>query len=214
MASIIMPELTVFSLPGAFNRSPSVSPHKVSRVCFTSASKKTQDQHARSDDRDDGHRAADVPEMKAREMEETYGELKQKAKEKALDSGEKVADKAREGMEGAKGMAADEAKEKTKSMGREGTERAKGMAERAGEAVDDAKEKTKSTAYEAREKTKQVAGSAFEKTRDVAGSAAERTKEGVGKVGETVEKVGERAKDAVKNTVNFTWDAAKGTGQF
>ncbi|GAB2298666.1 hypothetical protein Dimus_032736 [Dionaea muscipula] len=166
MASIFMAKGTILNLPKAFCRSPSLFPRKISRVSFTSASKHpAQDRHARDEDADTephagpdqgARRAPDVSEKKAREMEECYGELKERAKEKARDSGEEV----REFMEDV----ADKAEETSRDM-KEGT-----------------KQKTKrvaETAEEAKEKTKHAAGSAAEKTKDATGSAVE-TAESVG----------------------------------
>ncbi|GAB2240397.1 hypothetical protein Droror1_Dr00020915 [Drosera rotundifolia] len=120
MASEFIAKTTILNLSRTLPRSPC----RISQATFSSAASKThQDQHARNHaapEPDAGpeaerraeagaQRAANVPEKKAREMEERYGELKETTKEKA--PGSLSGEEAREGVQ----SMADEAREETKS---------------------------------------------------------------------------------------------------
>ncbi|KAM5588186.1 late embryogenesis abundant protein 14 [Rosa sericea] len=235
MASLSLAKNLIFNLSKSFPQSQvslSLRPSlKISRVCFTSASKFSKGRNAAEENRDsNSHRA--YADKDWRDKERGYGsaDVSKHAKETMEEGLEKTKREAEEMKERAKDYAY-AAKEKTKSAAETMEEKAKEGTYKASETAESAKEKAKDYAYDAKEKTK-----------DMAGTVAEKAKEGTHKVAETAESAKEKAKDTVyeatekgegvaetvadkvkggthkaaetvKDTVKGAWEATKETGQ-
>ncbi|PQM38535.1 late embryogenesis abundant protein 1-like [Prunus yedoensis var. nudiflora] len=198
------------------------SSRKVSRVCFTSASKFSEGRNAaeenRGDSRVDSRGFADK-NWKNKEREYGSVDVSRKAKEPMEEGLEKSKQKAEEVKDTTKEYA-QEAKEKTKGSAEMVAEEAKQGTNRAAETAESAKEKAKDYSYETKKKTKDMADTAAEtaetakkkakegacgvkeKTEDVAETATEKVKEGTSKAAKTA-----------KDTVMGAWGAVRETGQ-
>ncbi|KAH9626966.1 hypothetical protein KSS87_017817 [Heliosperma pusillum] len=163
---------------------PSFCPTKVSRVCFTSASKNLN-QFAKEDagGEEDAKAAERLREARkvygndreAEEVEKKYKEMKQKAGDTAQNMKEKAQEEAQQ----------------------------------AGEAMQEAKDKAKDSADKARKKAGEAAQDTKEWTKDTADWTADKAKEGAGKATEAMHNVGEKAKETAKGA----WESAKGATQ-
>ncbi|PRQ28977.1 hypothetical protein RchiOBHm_Chr5g0008841 [Rosa chinensis] len=234
MASLSLAKNLIFNLSKSFPQSQvslSLRPSlKISRVCFTSASKFSEGRNAAEENRDsNSHRP--YADKDWRDKERGYGsaEVSKHAKE-TMEGLEKTKRESEEMKERAKDYAY-EAKEKTKSAAETMEEKAKEGTYKASETAESAKEKAKDYAYDAKEKTKDMAGTVEEKAKEgthkvakTAGSAKEKAKDTVYGATEKAEGVAEtvtdkvkggthKAAETVKDTVKGAWEATKETGQ-
>ncbi|KAI5331207.1 PREDICTED: late embryogenesis abundant [Prunus dulcis] len=238
MAVISLARNVVFNLSRSFPQASSsislrYSSRKVSRVCFTSASKFSEGRNAaeenRGDSRVDSRGSADK-NWKNKEREYGSVDVSRKAKEPMEEGLEKSKQKAEEVKDTTKEYA-QEAKEKTKGAAETVAEKAKQGTNRAAETAESAKEKAKDYSYESEKKTKDMAGTLADKAKEGTYKAAEtaetakkKAKEGAWGVKEKTEDVAETAEEKVKegtskaaetakDKVKGAWGALKETGQ-
>ncbi|XP_063943009.1 late embryogenesis abundant protein At3g53040 [Daucus carota subsp. sativus] len=184
--SNLMTKMSFLNVSKAFPQ-PSFRP-KVSRVCFTSASKYSQG------------RSGDTSEDTS-DSDREFDELAQKTRENVKSGMDKTKNKAQEVKEKTKDQAYD-MKEATKETANKMTEKAKEGADRAADTAKSAKDKTKDQAYNVKEKTKEAAETVSDKAAKTARDATETTKDAADTVA-----------DMTKKTVGGMWEAAKDTTQ-
>ncbi|PON37855.1 Desiccation-related protein [Parasponia andersonii] len=172
---------------------------KVSRVCFTSASKHSDGRNAAEESRDSrADKAYDSSrQCRRNDADSDPDEVTERAKEAMKENMERSKETAKEMKDRAKEYA-HETKEKTKDTSASVSEKAREKTQRAAETTEGAKERAKDYAHGAKEKVKEGTHKAEE-------TAKERTH----KAAETVKSMGEKAKE----TVQSAWDTAKETGQ-
>ncbi|KAL0305724.1 UNVERIFIED_CONTAM: hypothetical protein Sradi_5989700 [Sesamum radiatum] len=187
---------------------------KVSRVCFTSASRYSEGGKANDDRRREysPYNADEaVQEPGGTDVQDTMDKAKEKTremKEKAKGNAEDMRNKASDAAAKAADSAHD-TKEKVKDTAHEMNEKSK---EKLGPVADKAyemREKTTDAAGHMADKTKEYADEAKEKTKEYAHGAKETTKDAAGNVADTAQSLGEKA----KQTVQGAWGAAKETTQ-
>ncbi|XP_059639180.1 late embryogenesis abundant protein 19-like [Cornus florida] len=171
MASVFSKN-AIFNVSKAFPQSSSLPLHrKASRVCFTYASKSSEEPNAAQRGEERRYYAGNS----AKDVEDRVSETTEKAKENLKKS-----------------------TEKTQEQANETKEKAKEKASRTAEMAHDTKEKAKERAQDMKEKTKGTAGTAADKAKEGTYRAAETAKEGTSKAAETAQIIGEKAKQTVQ----------------
>ncbi|KAK4399132.1 hypothetical protein Sango_1388700 [Sesamum angolense] len=180
---------------------PFLSAPKVSRVCFTSASRYSEGGKANDDRRreyspynaDEAVQepgGTDVQDTMDKAKEKTR-EMKEKAKGNAEDMRNKESDAAAKAAD-----SAHDTKEKVKDTAHEMNEKSK---EKLGPMADKAyemREKTMDAAGHMADKTKEYADEAKEKTKEYAHGAKETTKDAAGNVADTAQSLGRSARNS------------------
>ncbi|KAK4439958.1 hypothetical protein Salat_0330700 [Sesamum alatum] len=214
MAAMSIAKNAILNLSKSFSQKyPSIPLRsKVSRVCFTSASRyseggKTNDDRRKeyspynADEAVQEPGGTDVQDTMDKAKEKTR-EMKEKAKESAGDMRNKASDAAAKAADSAYDTK-EKAKDKAQEMNEKSKEKLGSMADKAYEM----REKAKDAAGDMADKTKEYADDAKDKTKEYAHGAKETTKEAAGNVVDTAQSLGEKA----KQTVQGAWDAAKDT---
>ncbi|RXH99173.1 hypothetical protein DVH24_011498 [Malus domestica] len=232
MAVFHVAKNVMFNLSRSFPRSSQslslrYSSQKVSRVCFTTASKFSMGRNAAGE-----NKGYDNNNKNWMNKEREYGSanVNSRAKETMGEGLEKTKRKAEETKETTKDYA-EEAKEKAKRAAETMAEKAKEGTNRAAETAESTKEKAKEYGYETKEKTEEVADTLTEKAKEGTQRAAEtaesakekakenmwgmkeKTEDAVGTVAEKVKEGTSKAAETAKGTVKGAWGAVKETGQ-
>ncbi|XP_059440172.1 desiccation-related protein PCC3-06 [Corylus avellana] len=171
MAAMSMTRNAIFNLSKAFPNTPSLSlrssSRKVSRVCFTHASKYSEGRNASEGMRDDSrHEHRELPVTD--EAKEAMKEGAERTKEYAYD-----------------------AKEKTKGAARSAADKAGEGATRAAETAEDVKEKTEDVAGSVAGKAKEGTHKAAETVQNIGEKAKQTVKDAWGDAKETTQKIKE-----------------------
>ncbi|XP_068319943.1 desiccation-related protein PCC3-06-like [Pyrus communis] len=206
MVVISMAKNIIFNLSKSFPQTPSSlslrnSSHKVSRVCFASASKSSEGRNAPEGNRDSrADWAYDDKKWRNENVNYKGKDPTDELKDKMKSAAETMAEKAKEGVNRA-AETAESAKEKAKQYGYETREKTKEMTDTAAAKAKDGTYEVVETAEQAKEKAKENVWSMKEKTEDVAETVAEKVKEGTSKAAETA-----------KDTVKGAWGAVEEAG--
>ncbi|KAJ9136147.1 hypothetical protein P3X46_033253 [Hevea brasiliensis] len=203
MAAISITKIVMFNLSGTVPSPPSLflgSTSKVSRVCFTSASKYNEGRNAAEENRGRASDFTNIAKETTKEGVERARERAEQAKEQSDEMKEKAKERVGEMKENAK-VYAYETQESAKGVAQSAAEKTKEGAYKAAETTEKTKEKARDYAHDSKKKAKEGIKKVVETARDA--------RDGTIKVVEMVGSVGEKAEQTAKRA----WDAAKGTTQ-
>ncbi|XP_021866963.1 uncharacterized protein [Spinacia oleracea] len=191
MASVIMAKGTFIKVTNVGSPQAYLSPRKVSRVSFTSATTFNGNVAGYKSGR------ADRIIVKAEESSKQVGDVMQDAADKIKEGVETATKNAQEGADWA-GKAISETHEKNVDSAEWAADKVKEEAGKAGDALQSAKESTEANLKEAHEKNK-----------DTADLGADKVKEAADKAGEISKDVNSKVEEAAKGA----WESAKDTAQ-